>query len=231
MTVGLGAGLDGLSVSVVPQSTPSELCSPADPLLGRSRAKARGAHRWRLLRSMAAAVAAFGVAGCSGGPDQTVPPPEHVTTTSAAPTTTTAKPTTTTTEDPNLAEIMVAYEGTLTYLVTYGISTENAVIGDFAAEPVVSYMDQIIKGWAAMGYKIGPSESDIHILSVDIDGDMAVIASCNLDAITLLSESGAEVIPADTERYLRTTELQRLEQGWRVVASGLDGEEKTPCDI
>jgi hypothetical protein len=93
---------------------------------------------------MAAAVAAFGVAGCSGGPDQTVPPPEHVTTTSAAPTTTTAKPTTTTTEDPNLAEIMVAYEGTLTYLVTYGISTENAVIGDFAAEPVVSYMDQII---------------------------------------------------------------------------------------
>ena len=178
---------------------------------------------------MLAATAAL--TGCTGGSDEAAPIPTIELTTTTVPVTTTTTEQTTTTENPDLAEIMVAYEGTLAYLVTFGISTENAMIGDFAAEPVVSYMDEIITGWAAKGYQIGPSEYDIHILSVDIDGDTAVISSCNLDAITLLSESGAEVIPADTERYLRTTELERLEQGWRVIASGLDGEEKTPCDI
>ncbi len=174
-------------------------------------------------------VSALGLAGCSGGSDAAVPPTVLLTTTTTAPTTTTTEPTTTTTEDPNLAEIRAVYEEYFQYLPTYGITVDEEVLEQFAADPLLTRATERLSLYEAESYQMGRAEYDIHILGIEIEGSSAVVTSCDLDAVSLLDKNGEEIIPADDFRYLRTTELQLLDQGWRITDSGL-GEEKTVCE-
>lgn len=154
--------------------------------------------------------------GCTGGSDEAAPIP-------------TIELTTTTTEDPNLAEIRVVYEKFFSYLPTYGITVDTGVLEQFAADPVLTQMVETIGGYETEAYQVGQNDFDIHILGIEVNGSTATITSCDLDAVSLVDKDGEEIIAADEFRYLRTTELQLLDQGWRVTRSGL-GEARTVCE-
>ncbi len=194
------------------------LISGADGLWGRATLVVMGL------------VSVLGLAGCSGSSDAAVPPTVLLTTTTAAPTTTTTEPTTTTTEDPNLAEIREAYEGYFLYLPRHGLTVDEGALRQYVADPLLTRMTERIASYEADSIQVGNDHYSIREIEIRIDNDRAIVTSCNLDAISFVTQDGEEVVPADEASFLRTTELQLLDQGWRVIDTGFVGQEKTTCD-
>ena len=185
---------------------------------------------WAVLMITATAV----LASCTGGSDEAAPiPTVELTTTTAPTTTTTTKPTTTappTTEDPNLAEIRYVYGEFYPYLVNRGLNDTGRSLEDFAADPFLSRMIDSFAVFRAEGIKVGDTAYDIHILSIEIDGTLATLTSCNLHGVSLVKPSGETYVPADTVRYIRVTELTLLDIGWRVTNTSFKDGAKTECE-
>ena len=54
------------------------------------------------------------------------------------------------------------------------------------------------------------------IVSIHVDGDRATVRDCSLDVGIGYDAAGAITAPADSQHYLRSTELIHLSVGWRV---------------
>ncbi len=174
------------------------------------------------------AVAAL--AGCTGGSNEAAPIPTiELTTTTVLATTTTTEPTTTT-EDPNLAEIMAAIEGYFLYLPAKGVTGDNTSLDQFAADPILTRVADNLDSWFSAGIRVSDTSYDIHIVDVTIDDGRATVTTCNLDGVSTETQTGEEFLPADAVRYLRRTELQLLDQGWRVTENGFVEGERTICE-
>jgi hypothetical protein len=171
---------------------------------------------------------ALALAGCTSGSNETSPTSTIEQATTTVPTTTTGPATTT--EDPNLAEVMVAYEGHLTYLPIHGATADEQLLAEYAAGPLLERLVDRYAGHEADGKRVGDGQYLIHVLDIEMDDDVAFITSCNLDGVSLLSATGEELIPPDVDRYLRITELKHLKQGWRVIETTFEGGVKTECD-
>ncbi len=169
--------------------------------------------------------------GCTGGSDEAAPIPTIDLTTTTVPTTTTTEPAPTTTEDPNLAEIMAVLEGYFLYLPTNGVTGDNTLLGRFAADPILTRVADNLDLWFSAGVRVSDTTYDIRIVDVTINDTRATVTTCNLDGVSTETQTGEEFLPADTVRYLRLTELQLLDQGWRVTENGFAEGERTICEV
>ncbi len=172
------------------------------------------------------------LSGCTGSSDEAAPIPTiELTTTTAPATTTTIEPTTTppTTEDPNLAEIREVYEKHFSYLTTHGAILDQTAVEQTAAAPLVQRVVERLEFYESEGITVGPGAYDIRISSIDLDGDTAVITSCDLDGISLLTQTGDEYVPADEVRLIRISTVRHLVNGWRITDTTLSEKATATC--
>ncbi len=174
---------------------------------------------------------AVALAACTGGSDEAAPVPTIELTTTTVPTTTTTTEQTTTTEDPNLALVEAAYRDHLAYGRTHGLEINEDALRAVTAEPLLSRKIEALQDLQARNISLGSNDYDIHVLDIKIAGVSAIVTSCNLDGVSLLTADGSEYVPADEVRFIRITELTLLDIGWRVTDTGFGEGEKTECEF
>lgn len=185
----------------------------------------------RRLSRVAAGLSLLILAGCSDGSESVSPPTVQLTTstTTAPSSTTTTAEVTTSTEDPE-AEIIRVYEGTLGYLTVYGTVLDRSALLSLTSDPLLTRLSDRISFYESNEIVVGRDLYDVSIVSITVEGQRATVISCDLDGISLITATGNEYISADTERYLRTAQVQHFSDGWRVTDTQLSGEGQMRCD-
>jgi hypothetical protein len=72
-----------------------------------------------------------------------------------------------------------------------------------------------LRSRAALGHRlVGGYQSEVT--AVTVDDDRATVEDCSLDQVVELDAAGVVVTPADSGRFVRTTQLAWTVAGWRV---------------
>ena len=155
------------------------------------------------------------LAACSEA-EQAAPEPP-TTSTGVAATTTTTIGTTTTTEDPEIAAVRGTYTAFLAMFEVVGNppNPDHPEIARLATGDAYERLRASLAQSAAEGHH-SDGGWDSAIQRIEVHGAEARIEDCSLDLGRLLTSDGQELVPADSQRFLRTARLAKDAEGWKV---------------
>ncbi len=180
--------------------------------------------------------AGLAVAACNGDPEIDL---ADVTTTSESTTTSTTEPTTTSTTEPTSTTLddEAAVRELHTYFMTEYFAFKGKdvtaaeridLLKTFADGPIVQRTIEVRTEDEALGYYSAGGAYDSNIVSVEIDGDRALVVDCSQGLGELYNAEDELLIAADDFFKLRTSELVKIDGKWWIYDLYSGGDER--CD-
>ena len=184
-------------------------------------------------------VAGLTVAACNGDPeidlaDATSTSESTTTTSTTEPTTTsTTEPTTTTLDDEAAVRELHTYFMTEYFALTgKGVTAaeQNELLVTIADGPIVQRSFEVTTEDEALGNYSAGGGFESNIVSVEVDGDRALVVDCSQDLGELYNSDDELLIAADDFFKLRTSELVKIDGKWWIYDLYSGGDERCNPD-